>query len=284
MSDEKELQAANGINNPTSYTPDLSDITRLSKSITDYDVLSLFHDGASSAAVRTLTDTAINTTISKMQPFDDSSVHPLPEYRELPDVYGDTKIVLLVRDPEWVFAYWEINEYSKLEHGMIGENSAAFQLVVRVYQITGRNWPFDRANYFYDIPVHQAARSVYISIPEAGKTWITELGIVKSDGVFQPIARSLPADAPRNTISREGEIEWMTVLENQIGDPNLKTFTKERRDDPHATRSLLQDGLMGRGMGAGSEENFLLWNIESSPSSPIHGSVGSSETFYPDKK
>jgi len=38
--------------------------------------------------------------------------------RELPKEYGETKIVLLVRDPEWVFAYWEINDEIRFRHGL----------------------------------------------------------------------------------------------------------------------------------------------------------------------
>ena len=30
--------------------------------------------------------------------------------RELPDDYGDNQIYLLVRDPYWIYAYWEIQK------------------------------------------------------------------------------------------------------------------------------------------------------------------------------
>ncbi len=50
----------------------------------------------------------------------------------LPEEYGDTKITLLVQDPYWVHAYWEISkkDRKKFEIEKDGHNK---NLIIRVY-------------------------------------------------------------------------------------------------------------------------------------------------------
>src|ERR1043166_5379697 len=62
---------------------------------------------------------------------------PAPQ-RELPLEYGDTKIVLLVRDPEWIFAYWEVNDATRQELRIPREGHSR-RIVIRCLNITGRN-------------------------------------------------------------------------------------------------------------------------------------------------
>jgi len=138
---------------------------------------------------------------------------PMPETRELPNEYGDTKIVLLIRDPEWVYAYWEINDASRAEFNL-ARNGHNRRLVVRLYKITGRNWPQDSAHYFLDLDVSPYASSWYIKLPEVNEKWCAELGIFDEENNYLPICRSNVIDTPRNTISEQTDSEWMIVEES----------------------------------------------------------------------
>ena len=37
------------------------------------------------------------------------------EHEELPLKYGDTRIVVMVRDPHWIFAYWEVSDERRMQ-------------------------------------------------------------------------------------------------------------------------------------------------------------------------
>lgn len=136
---------------------------------------------------------------------------PLPA-RELPDEYGDTKIVLLPRDPEWIYAYWEINDTTREEFGL-PRHGHSRRIVIRMYKITGRDWPNETAHYFYDIDLSPFASNWYLKVPEVAEQWCAELGLIDDDGGFRMICRSNIVATPRDSMSDEVDAEWMSVEE-----------------------------------------------------------------------
>lgn len=59
------------------------------------------------------------------------------QYR-LPDTYGSTEIVLMVRDPYWVYAYWEIaDDIPRAVTAALGpEGLRTFRKALRVHDVT----------------------------------------------------------------------------------------------------------------------------------------------------
>ena len=86
----------------------------------------------------------------------------------LPKSYGDTKIVILPRDPLWFYAYWEVaaDTYSKLKE-KVGEgkfNSSRWAL--RVYDVTGIRFNGSNANRYFDIVIGFGADNWYVNVGE----------------------------------------------------------------------------------------------------------------------
>jgi hypothetical protein len=133
-----------------------------------------------------------------------------PPERELPSEYGDTKIVLLVRDPEWVFAYWEINDATRAEL-RLPRTGHDRRIIVRMYRIDGRNWPHEAAHYFFDLDVGPYSNNWYIRVPETACSWCAELGMYDEDNNYIVIARSNPVTTPRDRVSDVVDSDWMTV-------------------------------------------------------------------------
>ena len=60
--------------------------------------------------------------------------HPI---QNLPYQYGDNMIYLLVRDPYWIYAYWEIQkDHQERMLGSLGGSWAKVKSVLRVYDFT----------------------------------------------------------------------------------------------------------------------------------------------------
>lgn len=138
--------------------------------------------------------------------------HPTPMERELPTEYGDTKIVLLVRDPEWVYAYWEINDATRAELKLPRDGHSR-RMILRVYKISGRNWPEESAHYFFDVDVSPYANNWYVHMPEVSERWCAEVGFFDEEGNYIAIARSNVISTPRDSISNETDAHWMAVEE-----------------------------------------------------------------------
>lgn len=138
---------------------------------------------------------------------------PLNDQRDLPREYGDTKICMLVRDPEWIYAYWEVNDATR-EQINLPRNGHSRRIVLRVYQISDRNWPTENANYFFDVDVSPYAQNWYVRLPETCKDWCGELGMFDDDGKYISICRSNIVRTPPDTVSDVVDAEWMSVEES----------------------------------------------------------------------
>lgn len=135
------------------------------------------------------------------------------EFR-FPPGYGDNKIVLLVRDPWWVFSYWEIRR--EKEEEVIKKIRSAEdhpeKTVLRVYDITDINFNGKNAHSFFDIELKGLASNWYINVSQ-GRSWVVDIGIVTKKKDFYLLARSNVVKTPRFGMSDELDAEWMAPEE-----------------------------------------------------------------------
>ena len=138
----------------------------------------------------------------------------VPQITDLSASYGDTKIVLLPRDPWWCFAYWEIGEQTKQElRSIYGEN---VKYVIRVYDVTNVvNFNGKNANKYFDIEINLAANNWYINVGEPNRSWCVDLGLITSDGKFIVITRSNIVTMPRYGVSPLTDEQW-AVLQREF--------------------------------------------------------------------
>lgn len=132
---------------------------------------------------------------------------PEPAYVEppLPGPYGDTRIVLMARDPFWVHAYWEIEQarYERLAHEFGCWDHVP--LTLRTFDLESGHW--------FDVAVSPHSFSWYIYVGEANRSYCVEVGVSYPHG-FTPIARSNSVLTPRDGVSQVVDEEWMIVDEH----------------------------------------------------------------------
>lgn len=134
--------------------------------------------------------------------------------QELPSQYGQDKIALQVRDPRWIYAYWEIK--SATLQRLRNEFGAEFlkaKRILRVYDVT--NISFNGANFnrFFDIGVGDLANNWYINTDSPGRSWCVDLGLVFASGRFVTILRSNIVQTPLDGPSGETDEEWLVPEE-----------------------------------------------------------------------
>ncbi len=142
-------------------------------------------------------------------------IYPEERISDLPREYGDTKLVLMVRDPEWLFFYWEIGKDVRQMLGLAPEGFIE-RLVVRLHDITGVE-EFNGLNSraWYEIPITGGAVSWYVNVPKTDCEWCAEIGVLNPEGEFIQICRSNTVHTPRNFIAEASaeDAEWMSVSE-----------------------------------------------------------------------
>ena len=143
-------------------------------------------------------------------------VQPQQSGSDLPGTYGDTKIVLLPRDPAWCYTFWEISNNKKEEiikaHGI----NSLENLWLRVYDVTSlENFDGTNAHKFFDVKINLAAINWYLNVPETNRSWCVDLGLKLSDGKFITIARSNIVIMPRFGVSSLTDEQW-AILQREF--------------------------------------------------------------------
>jgi uncharacterized protein len=144
-----------------------------------------------------------NAMISKYQvtaPYRFNELQGLDEsLPELPESYGDNRIVLLPRDISWLFAYWDLTE----EYKEAARSAGGSVLALRLYDVTGVDFDGTNAHAMYEHECAEWARSWYIPTPTPDRDFIVEIGYRGTDQWF-PLARSnkvsVPSDQPSTWI------------------------------------------------------------------------------------
>lgn len=132
-----------------------------------------------------------------------------------PQGYGDNRIVLLVRDPWWVFAYWEVRRDK--EEAVIRKiheaSDSPDKSILRVYDVTKINFNGVNANQYFDIELKALANNWYINVDQ-NKSWIVDIGILTKKRNFHHLARSNAVKTPRFGMSDSLDAQWMTAEED----------------------------------------------------------------------
>ncbi|MFH1387673.1 MAG: DUF4912 domain-containing protein [bacterium] len=120
-----------------------------------------------------------------------------------PAGYGDNRIVLMVRDPNWAYTYWEISSQRLQEiAGELGKTIFnRSQKILRVYDT--ENWRY------FDVDINSEAINWYLKMPETDHSYCVEIGFVTPDGRFIAAARSNCVTMPRDKASDLIDENWV---------------------------------------------------------------------------
>lgn len=134
---------------------------------------------------------------------------------QLPSGYGDNRIVLLTRDPYWLYTYWEISYQKKeLARQELGDTYNRCRLILRVYDVTNIIFTGSNAHNFFDIGITDETNNWYINVGKPGRSYCVDIGLLTPDGKFILLARSNVAKTPLDRPSDIIDEEWMVVQED----------------------------------------------------------------------
>ncbi len=128
----------------------------------------------------------------------------------LPTSYGEDRLVLMVRDPWWLYAYWEIRPDTEraVRQQLQPDEVAGLQSVLRVAEITGRTQSGDTPHRTFDIRLSGMATNWYIQTNAPNRTFLAELGLLTKTGRFLPLARSNQVTTPPDGPSAVVDEQW----------------------------------------------------------------------------
>ncbi|UZQ56108.1 DUF4912 domain-containing protein [Trichothermofontia sichuanensis B231] len=111
---------------------------------------------------------------------------------DLPGGYGESRIVLLPRDPQWAYVYWDVPN----EHREELRQQGGQQLALRLYDVTAIDLTVQPPHRMQEYPCDELAREWYVPIPMSDRDYIAEIGYRCWDGRWLILARSLSTHMP----------------------------------------------------------------------------------------
>jgi uncharacterized protein len=126
---------------------------------------------------------------------------------DFPGGYGESRIVLMPRDPQWAYTYWDIPN----EHRQELRRQGGQQLALRLYDATDMDMGYQVPHNVQEYPCDELAREWYIPIPVSDRDYVIEIGYRCADGRWLTLARSAAVRIPPTYPSDWISDQFMTV-------------------------------------------------------------------------
>jgi len=102
-----------------------------------------------------------------------ANLFPVPEEDNgLPGRYCETNLVLMLRDPSWVYCYWDIENRILTK---FAEEESFSGLVLRITELDGANWARESRIDWFDIPIQFKDLHRYINLPAENTCYGAEI-------------------------------------------------------------------------------------------------------------
>ena len=144
-------------------------------------------------------------------------------FGDLPGGYGESRIVLMPRDPQWAYAYWDIPGPHKEEMRRQG----GVRLAIRFYDVTDIDINAVSPHSLQQFECDEMTREWFLPIPVSDRDYMAEIGYVAADGRWLLMARSTPIHIPPVYPSDWIEDHFVTV--NWDDDLRGKTVMTDRK-------------------------------------------------------
>ena len=168
---------------------------------------------------------------------------------ELPEGYGDNRVVLLPRDPQWLYSYWDMTN----EHKELFRQKGGKYHVLRLYDVTNIDFDGRNANAVYEHACVEWARWWYIPVPTPGNSYCIELGYLTESGEWLALARSNTVEAPVNKPSSWVHDVFVTVPFGQWIEPSILSYPEIMTPPPSPATPDLHEKMYQYAQGQAPE-------------------------------
>ncbi len=201
---------------------------------------------------------------------------------ELPEGYGESRVVIMPRDPQWAYTYWDVPN----EHKEDLRRKGGQQLALRLYDVTDIRVEYQSPHSVQEYPCDELAREWYLPIPVSDREYMVEIGYRCADGRWLVLARSAPVRVPPVypsdwiedhfvTVAWDEELRGQTFLELVSPSQRLATATTAPNG---STTSPIDDRIFG--MAENAEAQRVAGSVYGSmQQAPIHEEAISSYVF-----
>src|SRR5439155_21789288 len=129
--------------------------------------------------------------------------------RALPTGYGKDRIVMMVRDPYWLHAYWELTHQAvQRAEAALGQDWHGAKPILRLFDVSANETTSTSETPVRDIDIHGGCNNWYIEVQNPPRSYRIDIGYVSRRGRFYVLARSNVVSTPRAGVSDRLDENW----------------------------------------------------------------------------
>ena len=173
------------------------------------------------------------------------------------------RIVLMVPDPYWLHAVWELSYQSVLRaESALGQDWHGAKPILRLLDVTSQDTTSTSEAPLRDIPIHGGCSHWYLDVPQPPRSFRVDIGYLSRRGQFYVLARSNVVTPPRAGATETVDENWAsdvakaggpdrvlamaTGFESAAGPSQLKEFLDEQMKKPAKEGSFGAGAMPGR--------------------------------------
>jgi hypothetical protein len=132
--------------------------------------------------------------------------------RNLPTGYGKDRIVVMVRDPYWLHAYWELTQQAiQRAEAALGQDWHSSKPVLRVVDVSANDTTSTSEALIKEIEIHGGCQNWYIEVNQPPRSYRVDIGYLSRRGQFFVLARSNIVSTPRANVSDVLDENWSDI-------------------------------------------------------------------------
>jgi hypothetical protein len=135
--------------------------------------------------------------------------------RSAPNGFAKDRLVVMVRDPYWLHAYWELTRQGVTRaQAAMGQDWHTARPVLRLMEISGGGTRSPGESLARTIEIHGGVNNWYIDVTDPPKSYRVDIGYQSASGKFFLLARSNIVHTPPAGSSDSLDENWTHVAEN----------------------------------------------------------------------
>ena len=129
--------------------------------------------------------------------------------RDLPAGYGKDRIVVMVRDPYWLHAYWELTRQAlQRAEAALGQEWHSARPILRLLDVTSNDNSNAPERVVRDVEIHGGSNNWYVDVNDPPRSYRIDVGYLAKSGRFYVLARSNVVTTPRAGVSDVIDENW----------------------------------------------------------------------------
>ncbi len=153
----------------------------------------------------------------------------------LPAGYGKDRIVVMVRDPYWLHAYWELTHQSiQRAEAALGQDWHTAKPILRVVDVSAHDTTSTSEATLRDIEIHGGCQNWYIEVQQPPRSYRVDVGYISRRGQFYCVSRSNVVSTPRANVSDTLDENWSDIDPKQAD----RIYAMSTGFDPNTASSL----------------------------------------------